>query len=271
MNKTNRWLMAAAFTAVPLAAQTTGAAFQSALTFTTTADHTVTLQTISGDIVTGHPFSGVEERHSLQILGDGTRIETKSADKYYRDDEGRTRIEREDGTVLISDPVLGAGVEMKDGKVIRRSTFTHNPKGGYGFSSTTEPGVQVQKLSKEQVEAQTKAMLDMNQAQLREAKLRAAQITQATPAKKAGNEEDLGHQAFGGIDAQGTRSTTIIAAGAIGNDRPINIVSERWYSADLQMTVKSGNKDPRFGETTYELTNILPGHPDPTLFQMPAK
>jgi hypothetical protein len=276
MKRTNQWLIAAAFTALPLAAQNTGVAYQSALTLTTTADRTITLQTISGDIVTGHPFSGVEERHSLQVLGDGTRIETRSNDKYYRDDQGRTRIEREDGTVLISDPVLGAGVEMKDGKVIRRSTFTHGPNGRFGFSSTAEPGGQVQKLTREQVEAQTKAMLALSiasQVKAREALAvsKSAQIKEATPAKNPGNEEDLGHQAFGGIDAQGTRSTTTIAAGAIGNDRPINIVSERWYSADLQMTVKSGNKDPRFGETTYELTNILPGHPDPTLFQMPAK
>jgi len=271
MNKTNRWLIAAAFTALPLAAQNIGVAIQSVRVLNPEGENAVTLQSISGQVVTGHPFSGLEERHSLQVLGDGTRIETKSADKYYRDDQGRTRIEREDGTVLISDPVLGAGVEMKDGKVIRRSTFTHNAKGGYNFSSTTEPAAQVRKVSKEELEAQAKAMLDMNQAQVREAKLKAAQLTEATPAKKAGNEEDLGHQAFGGIDAQGTRSTTTIAAGAIGNDRPINIVSERWVSADLQMTVKSSNKDPRFGETTYELTNILPGHPDPTLFQMPAK
>ena len=273
MNKTNRWLIAAAFTALPLAAQNTGTAFQNALTFTTSGDRTVTLQTISGDVVTGHPFSGVEERHSLQVLGDGTRIETRSADKYYRDDQGRTRIEREDGTVLISDPVLGAGVEMKDGKVMRRSTFGHTANGGFGFSSTTEPATQVQKLSKEKMEAEVKAKLDVSnmEAQAREAKLKAAQIKEATPAKQGGNEEDLGHQAFGGIDAQGTRSTITITAGSIGNDRPINIVSERWISADLQMTVKSSNKDPRFGETTYELTNILPGHPDPTLFQMPAK
>ncbi len=184
-------------------------------------DHTVTLQTDIRDIVTGHPFSGVEERHSLQILGDGTRIETKSADKYYRDEQGRTRIEREDGTVLISDPVLGAGVEMKDGKVIRRSTFTHNAKVGYDFSSTTEPGAQVQKLCKEQVEAQAKAMLDMNQAQLREAKLRAAQITRGDAAKKAAaTRKTSAMQAYGGIDAQGTRSITTIAAGRSATTAP---------------------------------------------------
>jgi hypothetical protein len=47
------------------------------------------------------------------------------------------------------------------------------------------------------------------------------------------------------------------------------VVNERWYSKDLQMVVKSVNSDPRFGTTTYELTNVVQGA-DPTLFQIPG-
>jgi hypothetical protein len=34
--------------------------------------------------------------------------------------------------------------------------------------------------------------------------------------------------------------------------------------------VKSVNSDPRFGDTTYQITKITQGAPDPALFQIPA-
>ena len=73
-----------------------------------------------------------------------------------------------------------------------------------------------------------------------------------------------------GALAQGTRTTETIPVGKIGNDRPIGIVHERWVSNDLQMMVKSTSSDPRFGDTTYQLTNIVQSAPDPSLFQIPA-
>lgn len=82
--------------------------------------------------------------------------------------------------------------------------------------------------------------------------------------------EDLGTRDFEGVSATGTRRTTTIPAGAIGNERPIEIVYERWYSKDLGMVVYSKNNDPRFGEQTYRLTNINRSEPDPSLFTVPA-
>lgn len=82
--------------------------------------------------------------------------------------------------------------------------------------------------------------------------------------------EELGNRDFDGVSATGTRRTTTIPAGAIGNERPIEIVYERWYSTDLGMAVYSKNIDPRFGEQTYRLTNINRSEPDPSLFTVPA-
>jgi len=65
-------------------------------------------------------------------------------------------------------------------------------------------------------------------------------------------------------------STTTIPAGDIGNDRPINIVDERWYSPDLQMTVMTKHSDPRMGETTFALKNINRASPPLYLFEVPA-
>lgn len=82
--------------------------------------------------------------------------------------------------------------------------------------------------------------------------------------------EQLGIQNIEGVDAEGTRTTTTIEAGKIGNERPIEIVYERWYSKELQLVVMSKRSDPRHGEQTYRLTNINRSEPDPSLFSLPA-
>ncbi|MGI8996871.1 MAG: hypothetical protein ACR2GW_09405, partial [Pyrinomonadaceae bacterium] len=83
-------------------------------------------------------------------------------------------------------------------------------------------------------------------------------------------KETLGKQSIEGVEAEGTRTTLTIPAGAIGNERPINIVSERWYSPELQLVLMSKHSDPRFGETTYRLTNINRSEPARTLFEVPG-
>ena len=84
------------------------------------------------------------------------------------------------------------------------------------------------------------------------------------------NQESLGTQTIEGVEAEGERVTITIPAGKIGNDSPIVTVNERWYSPELQVVVMSKNSDPRMGETTYRLTNIVRSEPDPSLFQVPA-
>jgi hypothetical protein len=63
--------------------------------------------------------------------------------------------------------------------------------------------------------------------------------------------------------------TDTIPAGTIGNDRQIDIVTERWYSEDIDAMVLERHSDPRFGETTYRLVNVVRGEPSPELFQVP--
>ena len=82
--------------------------------------------------------------------------------------------------------------------------------------------------------------------------------------------EQLGKQTIEGVEAEGTRTTVTIPAGEIGNERPIEIVSERWYSPELQLVVMTRHSDPRTGETIYKLTNINRAEPAKTLFEVPA-
>ena len=82
--------------------------------------------------------------------------------------------------------------------------------------------------------------------------------------------ESLGTKTIEGVLCTGTRETVTIPAGAIGNEREIQTVTEHWYSADLQTDVSSKTSDPRFGETTYKLTNIVRGEQPKSLFEAPA-
>lgn len=81
--------------------------------------------------------------------------------------------------------------------------------------------------------------------------------------------EELGSRDFEGVMAEGTKKTTTIPAGAIGNERPIEITYERWYSKELEMVVYSKQSDPRVGDQTYKLTNLIRSEPDPSLFAVP--
>jgi len=82
--------------------------------------------------------------------------------------------------------------------------------------------------------------------------------------------EDLGKEMIEGVMAEGTRSVTTIPAGQIGNERPIEIISERWYSPELQAVVLSKHIDPRFGENVYRLSAIRRTEPDKSLFEVPS-
>jgi hypothetical protein len=86
--------------------------------------------------------------------------------------------------------------------------------------------------------------------------------------KSAG--EPLGKQMIEGVNAEGVREVSTIDAGAIGNDRPIQVSTESWYSADLQMNVMTKHSDPRTGDESFRLTNINRAEPAAYLFQPPA-
>ena len=76
-------------------------------------------------------------------------------------------------------------------------------------------------------------------------------------------------QVINGLACKGTRVTVTIPAHAVGNDRDIRVVNERWYSDDLMALVKSTNDDPRFGTSSYELKDVKRNDPDPSLFRLP--
>lgn len=90
------------------------------------------------------------------------------------------------------------------------------------------------------------------------------------PGKSKGLTSSLGVKEMGGVKAEGTQTVATIAAGEIGNDKPIQIVSEKWFSPELQTVVYSRHSDPRSGETIYRLNNIHRVAQAPELFAVPA-
>ncbi|CAN5363843.1 hypothetical protein BH10ACI2_BH10ACI2_06610 [soil metagenome] len=88
-----------------------------------------------------------------------------------------------------------------------------------------------------------------------------------TESKYQSRKESLGTRDFGGFQAEGTRVTITMPAGSVGNERDIEVVSETWFSKELGVVLYSKRSDPRSGETTYQLTNIVRAEPDASLFQ----
>lgn len=68
---------------------------------------------------------------------------------------------------------------------------------------------------------------------------------------------------------RGSRTTRTIPTGQIGNDNPIRIVTEVWTSPYLKTVVRCKRSDPRMGEQTFRLTNIVRSEPDSSLFTVP--
>ena len=82
--------------------------------------------------------------------------------------------------------------------------------------------------------------------------------------------ENLGEQIILGFRARGTRVITTLPAGQIGNDRPINIVSEQWFSPELELVMRSTHHDPWAGEFTTTVTRVSRGDQPASLFEVPV-
>jgi hypothetical protein len=233
------------------------------------------IETMSGKTVTGSPFSATEESHTLQVPGDGTRIGQNESDKYFRDSDGRTRTERNNGdTVIVSNPVSGVTSEISTANKTARKIMVSHP----GPVQYRQPG---RCCAAGQFQRRSHSRKNIAQSIIVTAEAPVAGTLSSTEARSFALSalpaadlniplEDLGTQIVNGAPAKCARSTVTIPAGQIGNDRQIEIVSERRSSGDVRKLIKSSGKDPGFGETTYEVTNILRGLQGPTLFQIPC-
>lgn len=248
---------------------------------------------VMGRVVKGAPYSADEITETLQVLGDGTRISRHTQVTVYRDGEGRVR--RESPTLItIFDPVANVSYSL-DRKSMTAAKSTLGRAYLAGIQNDGEGKVVAGDYSQEAVQAKldaeskAAAMLDKLKSEL-DARAMVVNGTPATPqtaavlkeqldqamakvsatgASARSKVEDLGQQVIEGMTADGTRTTLTIGTGEIGNDRPIQTVIERWYSADLQTVLQTKRTDPRSGEETFRLANVRRGEPGAELFQVP--
>ncbi|MBV8903889.1 MAG: hypothetical protein JOZ22_09665 [Acidobacteriia bacterium] len=195
-----------------------------------------------GQVVRGSPYSAEVTTEITQVLPDGNRIHQVTSERVYHDSEGRTRREPSlsgvglatpgaSGTQLafIDDPVAGASYALDLGSHTVTKMAWREPPSGRGRSRQTVP-------------------------------------RSADPNRKT---ESLGRQTIAGLIAEGTRITQTIPTGQIGNTLPIQIVTERWYSPDLQTVILQKRSDPRTGESVSQWTNISRAEPPANLFVVP--
>ncbi len=195
-------------------------------------------------IVTGAPMTAVVEVTHDSTLQDGNTIHTQNQSTVYRDSEGRVRREvpfefmtpttgSTKGTmIIIMDPVAGTRYILNPEKKTADQMPLRPPKPPAGAAEGEPPA---------------KPSDDVN-------------VTTT----------DLGSKTILGLQATGTRVTRTIPAGQIGNAKPIEVVTERWMSSDLQIPMSVTHTDPMMGTMTSQVTSVTRGEPSASLFQVPS-
>jgi hypothetical protein len=248
------------------------------------AKQKVELELIAADarVVKGKPYSADTSTETVQTLADGNRIVQRTVSKIYRDSDGRTRREQTFGNVdpehpsphevkiFVDDPVNGTAFVMDSGSksadaVQRKRPFLFEDR-GYAADEAKRTMAKSVKESEEGAEGATAPMVvrddhsgDPNAA-----------VMQISNPKRDAVKEDLGTRTIEGVDCSGTRKTITIPANTVGNEKPITIVTETWYAAAIAAVVESTTDDPRYGKTTYQLTNVQLSEPARSLFEPPA-
>jgi hypothetical protein len=231
------------------------------------------------------------------MLADGNRITQRNEAAIYRDSEGRTRREQtlaglgpwqagEPVTMInIHDPVAGKSYVLDPARRTARELRPFQMAIAHAEEGFVAANVELRPTWDAAVPAPALLpppapgiAVERGVTVVREGGAEDVRVFATAPvagaiaafpggANAAG--EDLGEQVLEGLLVKGTRVTDTIAAGTIGNERPIDIVTERWYSPEIDAVVLQRFADPRFGETVYRLVNVARGDPSRDLFQVP--
>ncbi|HEV3199146.1 MAG TPA: hypothetical protein VGZ73_14635 [Bryobacteraceae bacterium] len=213
-----------------------------------------------GRVVRNAPYSADVITESSQALPDGNHIRQSSTVHVSRDSEGRTRSEQSLHTlgglapnanlpqvVFINDPVTNTNYALNPAnRTAAKSTWERPAAADRPMIGRPESGATPNATDRSVVRGFRRGGTDPNL-----------------------KTEPLGRQTIEGLVAEGTRTTRTIPAGQIGNDQPIQVVTEVWYSGELQTVVLSKRTDPRTGETVTRLASVSRSEPPHALFEVP--
>ncbi len=260
---------------------------------------------VPGPVVKGKPYSARSITESTQTLADGNRITQRNEAVMYRDSQGRTRREQtlsdvgpfragQPVTMInIYDPVADKSYVLDPAERTAREiprfqvAIAHDQliqqaelaKLHDNLDNVHEQGVFTAAVPAPGLPAGAGTAnvsviqrVEGGQDVRLYARAERGVVVSPFPEGTIGAyepAENLGEQVLEGLLVKGTRMTDTIPAGTIGNEREIDIVTERWFSADIDAMVLERFSDPRVGETSYRLVNVVRGEPSPDLFQVP--
>jgi len=182
--------------------------------------------------VRGLPFSAKVELETVSQLQDGTLITHKTYNLDARDSAGRTHNEMRNWITAEGEEPKLTRVELYDPATRTRTDL---------FPLT--------KVARQWVVGG------------------AAQATPvAATAKPETTREEIGTDTMESLPVKGTRVTQTYAPGALGNDRPLTIVTEYWYAAELRLNLLTKRTDARYGVQTVRVTELQRQEPDAALF-----
>lgn len=233
------------------------------------------------EVVKGHPYQAEAQTEIKQTLMDGSHIDQTSTAEVARDSQGRTvRMQKlntlgpwgsdastspGEGPTLVSifDPVSKEHINyLSDAKIAHVTALPTLGKVGGVLTASAAPGMSTDGAGP--AVAMTFSVQghgDFGQGETGP-KMMSGGLNTRT--------ESLGGRTIEGVSAEGTRTTTTIPEGAIGNERDIVVTRETWYAPELRVVLNSTQNDPRFGKTSYSLSNIVRKEPDKGLFRIPA-
>ncbi len=190
-------------------------------------------------LIKDHPFSAEILIEDTRRLFDGSTVTKQIRGATYRDGEGRTR--REQPLEMVG----GVSLLGNDNKPQMLVFINDFPAGSQIF-------------------------LDLGNRVARKSDLGTGQGPLEPGQPDGAKTESLGTKLIEGVSTEGTRVTFEIPVGRVGNDKPIHVVSERWFSPELQVLVMSKDLDPIAGEHVFKLVNIRRAEPASELFAIPT-
>ena len=185
-----------------------------------------------GHRVEGAPYQAQVSTEVVRTLADGNRVVRRGTATVVRDGAGRIRYEQ----------------ATLDGRVDARRTTIDDPVAGVRYVLFAD----------RKVAHEMPGRLPPGEGRYR------PRLEQGAKA------ESLGTRNIAGVVAEGTREILTIPAGAQGNEKAVEIVSERWYAPELQILVEGLHRDPLHGDVTYTASGITRGEPGAALFEVPA-
>jgi hypothetical protein len=223
------------------------------------------------DTIAGAPYSAEAVTEVVQSLADGNRIFRESKARVARDSAGRTRREE---SLTVFGPMVNSPEDFRQVQITDPESKTIVMLDMKNKRAHKMPALNIRLTTNRDGQSAMVAGRKLVLAGEPPAIGEGAGVRLFYNAATGGPvpapvTESLGKQFMEGVEVEGTRTTFTMPAGQIGNELPIKIVSERWYCPELKVLVMSRQSDPRFGDTTYRLTNILRTEPAASLFEVP--